>query len=62
MNILIYGGKGWIGSQFRDILEKNNVKYICSNKRANNYEDVMNDLSNNNPSHVISFIAGTWLL
>ena len=59
MNILIYGGNGWIGGQFCNILEKNNVKYICSKNRANNYEDVMSDLSNNNPSHVISFIGRT---
>ena len=59
MNILIYGGKGWIGGQFCEILKKNDIKYICSTKRANNYEAVMGDLETHNPSHVISFIGRT---
>ena len=27
MNILIYGGKGWIGAQFIDILKKENINF-----------------------------------
>lgn len=26
MNILIYGSRGWIGSQFKEILENQNIK------------------------------------
>ncbi len=60
MNILIYGGKGWIGSQFCESLRLINFKYTVSNTRVNTIEDVMNDL-NNNPetTHVISFIGRT---
>jgi len=60
MNILIYGGKGWIGSQFCQALTLWQVKHTVSNTRVNTIEDVMNDL-NNNPetTHVISFIGRT---
>lgn len=27
MNILIYGSRGWIGSQFKEILENKNINY-----------------------------------
>jgi dTDP-glucose 4,6-dehydratase len=60
MNILIYGGKGWIGSQFCEALTLWKFKYTVSNTRVNTIEDVINDL-NNNPetTHVISFIGRT---
>jgi dTDP-glucose 4,6-dehydratase len=60
MNILIYGGKGWIGSQFCECLTRINFKHTVSNTRVNTIEDVMNDL-NDNPetTHVISFIGRT---
>ena len=60
MNILIYGGKGWIGSQFCQALTQWQLKHTVSNTRVNTIEDVMNDL-NNNPetTHVISFIGRT---
>ncbi len=60
MNILIYGGKGWIGNQFCEALNLWQFKHTVSNTRVNTIEDVMNDL-NNNPetTHVISFIGRT---
>ena len=61
MNILIYGGKGWIGSQFCEYLKSiAGVKYIVSNTRVNVIEDVLTDLTNNpKTTHVISFIGRT---
>ena len=61
MNILIYGGKGWIGSQFCEYLKSiAGVKYIVSNTRINVIEDVLIDLTNNpKTTHVISFIGRT---
>jgi 3,5-epimerase/4-reductase len=60
MNILIYGGKGWIGSQFCEALTLGHFKHTVSNTRINTLQDVMDDL-NNNPetTHVISFIGRT---
>mgnify|MGYP005628679523 CR=1 FL=1 len=59
MNIVIYGGKGWIGQQFIDILKKRGICHIISETRVNNYDDVYNDLIEYNPTHVISFIGRT---
>jgi len=59
MNILIYGGKGWIGQQFIDILKKNNVDFKVAISRANNKEDIINEINKYNPTHLISFIGRT---
>ena len=60
MNILIYGGKGWIGSQFCDFLSQHSISFVVSNTRVNMLQDVLNDLNDNQEiSHVISFIGRT---
>lgn len=60
MNILIYGGNGWIGGQFCEYLMLNGINHIISNTRVNTLQDVMNDLNNNlETTHVISFIGRT---
>tara|TARA_Y100000389_G_scaffold153040_1_gene153172 strand:- start:13511 stop:15412 length:1902 start_codon:yes stop_codon:yes gene_type:complete len=59
MKILVYGSRGWIGSQFCDILDKNNIQYVSSVLRADNYKNVLSELTNYNPTHVISFIGRT---
>jgi len=45
--ILIYGSKGWIGSQFIDILNENNINYIEGKSRVddidNLYQEMLND-------------------
>ena len=59
MNILMYGSKGWIGQQFLKILNENNIKYIEGIARANNINEVSNEIDNINPSNIISFIGRT---
>lgn len=59
MNILIYGGKGWIGQQFIDILKKEKICHVLSETRVNNYEDIYEDLLDYDPTHVVSFIGRT---
>jgi dTDP-4-dehydrorhamnose reductase len=61
MNILIYGSKGWIGGMFIALLNKdfNNIKYHVGSARADNIKDVMSELENIKPTHVISFIGRT---
>ena len=36
MLILIYGDKGWIGTQFISLLEKQGYNYILGNERVDN--------------------------
>tara|TARA_B110000211_G_scaffold219312_1_gene264965 strand:- start:4789 stop:6699 length:1911 start_codon:yes stop_codon:yes gene_type:complete len=59
MKVLIYGGKGWIGTQFIEHLISNNIDYIMSNIRVKTYEDIIKELNVHDPTHVISFIGRT---
>ena len=59
MLILVYGSKGWIGSQFIKLLKKNNIKYISGNERANNIPKLKQEINNVKPTHIISFIGRT---
>ena len=59
MKVLIYGSKGWIGSQFLEILDKNKCNYVKGSVRVNNKEDLLKELKNVKPTHVISFIGRT---
>jgi UDP-glucose 4-epimerase len=36
MIVLVYGSKGWIGSQFIHILKKNNVDFVCGKAHIEN--------------------------
>ena len=57
--ILIYGSKGWIGTQFVDILKNNNISYIEGVVRANNYDKLLKEIDQISPTNVISFIGRT---
>ena len=57
--IIVYGGKGWIGSQFCEILNNKEKDYISLNTRIDNYEAVENDIKKYDPSHIISFTGRT---
>ena len=59
MKILVYGHKGWIGSMFIDILKEKRLNYYTTNKRCDNEIDLINDLNEIKPTHVISFIGRT---
>lgn len=59
MKILIYGSNGWIGSQFIDVLKKNNVEYVCGTSRCDDENELIKEIDAINPSHVISFIGRT---
>jgi 3,5-epimerase/4-reductase len=59
MKILIYGSKGWIGSQFKDILFENNVLFLEGNARVDNINDLENEIDLINPTHIVSFIGRT---
>ena len=61
MNILIYGGKGWIGSQFVDILKILNIDFKVSSIKVdlNLKTEILNEIENYKPTNVISFIGRT---
>jgi len=56
MKILIYGGYGWIGSQFIKILNK---EFVLGKSRVDNIDDVKAEIELINPTHVVSFIGRT---
>ena len=59
MKILVYGSKGWIGSQFIELLIDKNIDFIEGKCRVNSIEDLKTELNTINPTHVISFIGRT---
>lgn len=59
MKILIFGHKGWIGNMMCNILKKQNLSFLCSNSRADNKNDVENEILSCKPTHIFSFIGRT---
>jgi len=68
MQILVYGSKGWIGSQFINILEnlKNtqdtiipDLVYTEGNSRIDNEKQLLEEITKVSPTHVVSFIGRT---
>ena len=59
MKILLYGSKGWIGSQVIILLEKRGHEVILGQSRVDNKEYVEQEIINYGPSHVMSFIGRT---
>ena len=59
MKILIYGSRGWIGTQFKVILKEKKIHFIEGNARVDNEVDVKKEIENINPTHIISFIGRT---
>lgn len=59
MKVLIYGAKGWIGNQIIDILKKENIKFIIGLERAENINELENEIKHIQPSHIMSFIGRT---
>ena len=45
MKILFFGSKGWIGRQFCEYLNENNILYIESDLRADNEKDVEKEIN-----------------
>ena len=57
MKLLVYGSKGWIGSQFMKMVDNNiTVEGKC---RLDNIKAVREELKNVKPSHVFCFIGRT---
>ncbi len=58
MLILLYGF-GWIGQQFIELLQKENINYILGTSRCDNKESLINEIETIKPTHVVSFIGRT---
>lgn len=59
MKILIYGGNGWIGSQFITLLENKQIAHYIGECRVDDTISLTNEIDKINPTHVISFIGRT---
>ena len=59
MKVLVYGSKGWIGQQFINILEQSNINYVEGKSRVDNNNELVEEINNTNPTHIISFIGRT---
>ena len=59
MRVLVYGSKGWIGSQFVELLKQSSIDYVEGTSRLNVIEDVKNEIKQLLPTHVVSFIGRT---
>ena len=59
MKILIYGYKGWIGSQFLKILENENINYVGGKSRVDHEISLLEEINECNPTHIVSFIGRT---
>lgn len=59
MKILVYGCNGWIGQQMIRMLEEQNINFYCGKCKVNNKNELIREIDNVQPSHVISFIGRT---
>ena len=59
MRILVYGSNGWIGNQFIQILENNNIDFIKGSSRIDNNQLLLQEINEITPTHIVSFIGRT---
>ena len=59
MKVLVYGHAGWIGSQFVELLKKNNINHVLGTARVDDTSSLFKELDTILPSHVVSFIGRT---
>ena len=57
--LLIYGHRGWIGSMYTDYLENCNIKFIKGNARIDNMNEIIHEIKQYHPTHIISFTGRT---
>ena len=56
---LVWGGKGWIGGQFQDILNSRGWKVVEATSRADDRNAVLEEIAKHNPTHVVCLIGRT---
>jgi len=56
---LVWGGKGWIGGQFQEILRSRKWNVIEASSRADDRTAVIKEINTYNPTHVVCLIGRT---
>ena len=67
MKILIFGGNGWIGTQFRDVCDRaklggSDIEYKISQVRRVSLQtqsEIVEEVTAYMPTHVVSFLGRT---
>ena len=59
MRIIIFGSKGWIGSQFIELLSRYEIDFVEGKSRLDNEKDLLQEIEDVQPTHIISFIGRT---
>ena len=59
MKILVYGGNGWIGKQFSEILTRMRIEFVMGVSRADDSDAVSKEINQLKPTHVVSMIGRT---
>jgi dTDP-glucose 4,6-dehydratase len=60
MKILIYGHNGWIGKQITQLLKIQNLDFVLGKSRIDDSKDLIQEIRNVNPTHIISFTGRTY--
>jgi len=56
---LLWGGRGWIGSQFQEVLRSRGWKVLLAESRAGDRLAVEKEIDAMNPTHIVSLIGRT---
>ena len=59
MRIIIFGSKGWIGSQFVDVLKNTSFEFFEGKSRVDDVNELLKEIEEVKPTHIISFIGRT---
>lgn len=59
MKVIIYGWKGWIGTQFIEVMDNHNINYVKGLSRVDDKLNLIKELDTIKPTHVVSFIGRT---
>lgn len=59
MKVLVYGSKGWIGSQFVALLADRDIEYIEGTSRVDHEDSVRAEIDAVKPSHVVTLTGRT---
>jgi 3,5-epimerase/4-reductase len=59
MKLLIYGSKGWIGSQILEYLNAHNIEYVKGSVRVENTKEVEEEIRSINPTNVLCLVGRT---
>jgi len=59
MRVLLYGHRGWIGGQFANLLDQQNIDFVNGKSRLENESEVEKEILEVAPTHVVAFTGRT---